>query len=49
MATELTRADAVGATFSHAFLSARAGELELLNAKLKDSFEEASRDAEELR
>ena len=49
MATQLTKADTVETAFSYTLLLHRTEELECLNAKLKDSFEEASRDAEELR
>jgi signal transduction histidine kinase len=49
MTTKLAKPDAAEAAFSYARLSARTDELECLNVKLRDSFEEASRDAEELR
>ena len=49
MATQLTKPDTVKAAFSYGFLSARTEELERLNTKLKDSFEAASRNSEELR
>jgi hypothetical protein len=49
MATQLTKADTVETAFPYALLLDRTAELERLNAKLKDSFEEASRDAEEAR
>ena len=49
MATQLTKPDTVETALSYALLLAHTEELECLNAKLKDSFEEASRDAEELR
>jgi len=49
MAAQLTRPDKVETAFSYALLLARTEELECLNGKLRDSFAEASRDAEELR
>jgi signal transduction histidine kinase len=49
MATQLIKSDTDVTAFSYALLLARTEELERLNAKLKDSFEAASRDSDELR